>query len=92
MRSIDCISRDEDIRKLRFQLILLEDENEELQDSLAHEEESSDDLSRKLDASNVKYENLNAEFRNSVNELKLRNRELDNMKVTFPCLLYALHD
>ena len=81
MRSIDCISRDEDIRKLRLQLLLVEDENEELQDNLAHEEENSYELTRQLDESNTRYENLDAEVRNSANELRLRNRELDNMKV-----------
>ena len=87
MRSMECVSRDEDIRKLRFQLLLLEDENEELQDNLAHQEEHSDELTRKLDESNINYENLGVEFRNSANELRLRHRELDNMKVYFYALL-----
>ena len=93
MRSIECVSRDEDIRKLRFQLLLLEDENEELQDNLVHQEEHSDELTRKLDESNINYENLDVEFRNSANELRLRNRELDNMKVYYYTLSSpASHD
>ena len=81
IRSVESVSRDEDVRKLRFQMLLLEDENEELQDSLAQEEEKSDDLTRRLDEAHVSYESLDAELRNTTNELRLRNRELDNMRV-----------
>ena len=62
-------------------MLLLEDENEELQYSLGQEEEKSDDLTRRLDETNINYENLDAQLRDTANELRLRHRELDNMRV-----------
>lgn len=85
-RAVECVSKDEDIRRLRFQLLLLEDENDELNNQLAEEEARVEDLEQSvIDAlSQLDRSESNAQRLN--NELRLKARDLDNMKVSISCV------
>lgn len=78
---MECVSKDEEIRKLRFQLVLNEDENDALNDELEKEMQHSEDIQRELDETIAELEQMEMESQRTDNELRLKTRELDNMKV-----------
>ncbi|KAK4903562.1 hypothetical protein LTR28_001163, partial [Elasticomyces elasticus] len=64
----DIIAKDEDIRKVQFEICLLEDENDELRDQVAQEEERSDSFEKLVNANLVRAEEAEAELEIIVNE------------------------
>jgi len=80
--NVESIAKDEDIRKLRFQLLLLEDENDELHAQLGEEEAHADGSQLSLDETLGALEEVKAEKQRVVSELRMRARELDTIKVS----------
>lgn len=81
-RIVEGVARDEDIRKLRCQILLLEDENDELHDQLAEEESRADRLEGTLDDSLEQLRVKEAEVLRLQNELRVKARASDTMKVS----------
>ncbi|KAJ9667828.1 hypothetical protein H2201_002014 [Coniosporium apollinis] len=78
--NVESVAKEEDIRKLRFQLLLLEDENDELHAQLGEEEAHADGLQLNLDETLGALEEVKAEKQRVVSELRMRARELDTIK------------
>lgn len=80
-RTVDSVAQDENIRKLRLQLLLLEDENEDLHDQLQLEQDRGDALEAEADDVRVHADELEAGIVRATMELKLKAKELDNTRV-----------
>jgi predicted nucleic acid-binding Zn-ribbon protein len=80
-RIVDTIIKDEDIRKLKCRLLLLQDENDSLNDQLATEEEHADELQHRLDSVEGELEELEISSREVENELRIKTREYENALV-----------
>ncbi|GME36044.1 Viral a-type inclusion protein [Neofusicoccum parvum] len=83
-RIVESVGKDEEVRKLRFQVLLLEDENDELQDQLQEEEQRSDKLETALDDALAQLRETEAATQRLSNELRMKTREAENMKVRLP--------
>jgi chromosome segregation ATPase len=79
--SVEVVAKDEDVRKLRFQLQLLDDENDELTNKLIEEEARSDGLETALDEALAQLDQLQADKEGLQNEMRTKSRELNNLKV-----------
>jgi hypothetical protein len=78
---INQIIRDEDIRKLKCQILLLQDENDALNDQLATEEENADVLQLRLEYAENAVDELELLVQQFENDLRIRDREYDTAKV-----------
>lgn len=78
---MESVTREEEIRKLKCQIFLLQDEIETLTDQLASEEENVDDLEQRLVDEQCKANELDGEAHRLSNELRIMTRELENTKV-----------
>ena len=81
--SVEIVAKDEDIRKLRLQLLLREDENDELHGQLIEEEARSDGLEQALDEALAQLEQARTDKEALQNEMRTHTRELANIKVGF---------
>ena len=79
--SVEIVAKDEDIRKLRLQLLLLEDEDDELQGQLTEEVARSDGLEQALDEALAQLEQARTDKEALQNEVRTHVRELANIKV-----------
>lgn len=79
--SVEIVSKDEDIRKLRFQLLLLEDENDGLHEQLQAEDVRMEELEQSLDDALARSEQKEAELQTVFNELRMKTREMEITKV-----------
>ncbi|KAF2835134.1 hypothetical protein M501DRAFT_1026885 [Patellaria atrata CBS 101060] len=79
-RAVECVAKDEDIRKLRLQLLLLEDENDELNDQLEREQKRGDELEHSVNDAWAQLEESETEVQRVSNELRMKVRELDTVK------------
>ncbi|KKY28326.1 putative viral a-type inclusion protein [Diplodia seriata] len=79
-RIVESVNKDEEIRKLRFHALVLEDENDELQDQLQEEEQRSDKLETTLDDALAQLREREADMQRISNELRMKMREAENMK------------
>ncbi|KAF2457476.1 hypothetical protein BDY21DRAFT_27031 [Lineolata rhizophorae] len=84
--TLTIVAKDEDIRKLRVQILLLEDENDELHNQLTEEEEHADAMERNYGDVVARLEDSNAEIERLENELRGKTRELNNMKAELSSL------
>lgn len=80
-RMVDAAVRDEDVRKLKFQILLLEDENEDLLEQLTKEEENAEMMRADLDQIRAHEEDLENENHSLSNQLRLQSKEADSMRV-----------
>lgn len=86
-RIVEGIAKDEDIRKLRFKIAVMEDEIEELNEQLAKEEERADEIAQDLEDAVAHTGELDATVQQLNNELRLKTRELEAAEVGTLCLL-----
>ncbi|KAL2357785.1 hypothetical protein BJ546DRAFT_1034936 [Cryomyces antarcticus] len=77
---VESIAKNEDIRKLRFQLHLLENENDGLHDQLAQEEHRGDGLERSMQDAIVRAEDAEVEAERVSNQLRMQSRELQTLR------------
>ncbi|KAK4983702.1 hypothetical protein LTR50_007062 [Elasticomyces elasticus] len=82
----DIIAKDEDIRKVQFEICLLEDENDELRDQVAQEEERSDSFEKLVNANLVRAEEAEAELEIIVNEVRVNEREIAGLRAEIAAL------
>ena len=80
-RAVECVIKDEDIRKLKYQVLLLEDQNEELVEQLDKEEALAHTLEQDLEDALVRCEKLDNEVLRLNEELRVRLRESSTMRV-----------
>ena len=80
-RIVESVCKEEENRRLRLQLALVEDENEELHSQLELEQDRGDGLQHELDDAFARADELDAEVVTSANELRLKVRELESMRV-----------
>ncbi|GAB7352279.1 hypothetical protein MBLNU459_g2739t1 [Dothideomycetes sp. NU459] len=77
---VDIISKDEGIRKIRFDLHVLEDDNEELRDLLAQEEDRSDSLEKLINKHLARAEDAEAQLHRLDDELQAKHQELSTLR------------
>jgi len=82
-RIVEGVTKDEDIRKLKLRIHVIEDEIEELNEQLAKEEERSDGMVQDLEEALAKIDELDGENQGLSNEMRVKSRELENAKVSF---------
>jgi hypothetical protein len=82
VRIVEGVTKDEEIRKLRLRIHIIEDEVEELNEQLAKEEERSDGLIQDLEEAILRSDELDEENQGLSNELRVKSRELENAKVS----------
>ena len=80
-REVAAAIRDEDVRKLKFQLIVLEDENDVLDEQLSRAEENAEALENDLGEALARQGELESEFQTMANELRTKLREAESMRV-----------
>ena len=78
---VDIITKDEGIRKLRFEVHVLEDDCDELRDLLAKEEDRSDKLERIVSANLTRAEEAEAALGAMEDEMAAREQELSTLRV-----------
>jgi predicted nucleic acid-binding Zn-ribbon protein len=81
IRKTDCIIKDEETRRLRLKILLLEDENNNLHNQLAFEDDRVDGLECEIVDLQKKLEETDAESHRYQGEIWSQARELNNMKV-----------
>ncbi|KAF2755798.1 hypothetical protein EJ05DRAFT_478758 [Pseudovirgaria hyperparasitica] len=86
-RVVEIVAKDEELRKLRVHLQLLEDENDELHEQLGDEEGRAEDLEAKIDDTHALLEEAELAKVNLTNELRLKERELNNMQAELNAML-----
>ena len=85
LRAIECVTKDEDIRKLRFQIMLLEDENNDLHEQLEHEQERGDNLDHEIEDVLAREGELEERLAQNAGELRMKEREIEILKVRISC-------
>lgn len=78
---VDIIVKDESVRKLRFDIHVLEDDNDDLRDLLAKEEDRSDALEKLVNEHLLRAEDAEADVHHLQSELQLREQDLASLRV-----------
>lgn len=73
--------KDEEIRQLRLNQALLQDQTDELHEQLDEEQARSDGLEQALDDALMQLDQLRAEQQSSQNQIRTQAREIANLKV-----------
>jgi len=79
---VDIIAKDENIRKLRFEVHVLEDDCDELRDLLAKEEDRSEKLEKIVNGNLVRAEEAEAALQDLEDEVVNREQELSTLRVS----------
>ena len=78
---VDIIAKDENIRKLRFEVHVLEDDCDELRDLLVKEEDRSEKLERIVNDNMARAEQAEAAVQDLENDMLGREQELSTLRV-----------
>ncbi|KAK5696977.1 hypothetical protein LTR17_024135 [Elasticomyces elasticus] len=89
---IDIITQEESTRRLRFDLHILEDDNDELRDLLSREEERSDSFERYVHSNLIRAEEAEARLQDVEMDLRTREQELTTMRAEKEALQYNTVD
>lgn len=81
---VDIISKDETLRKMRFDSHLLEDDNEELRELLTHEEDRADSLEKLVNEHLARAEDAEALVVELQQDLQSAEQELSILRVCVP--------
>ena len=81
IRKSDLIIKDEAARRLRLRILLLENENDELHEQLALEDDRFDKLEQECSELQKQVEAAEIETQHRETELRIKARELSNLKV-----------
>lgn len=89
---VDIISKDENLRKMRFDMHRIEDDNEELRDLLTQEEDRSKSLEKLVNDNLVRAEEAEAHVVELEQDLQAAEQELSVLRVRMPncCRVMAL--
>ena len=80
--TIALLEKDEDIRRLRFQLLLLEDENDDLHNQLTVEEDRGDALEKDVSEIQLREDEALEDTRRLMGEVRLKSREVETARVS----------
>ncbi|TKA83269.1 hypothetical protein B0A55_00804 [Friedmanniomyces simplex] len=89
---VDIISKDEDVRRLRFDLHILEDDNDELRELLTQEEHRSDAFERYVNENLARAEDAEAQLQVLEEDMRAREQELMTMKAEKEALKNSTED
>ena len=78
---VDIITKDESVRKLRFEVHVLEDDCDELRDLLAKEEDRADRLERIVNDNLARAEEAESGLQEMDDELNGKEQELASLRV-----------
>lgn len=79
--AISAIAQDEDCRKLRVRVLLLEDEIDHIAQQLGNEQQRCDNLQQDLDEANNQLEDFDAFRQQTENSVRTKARQLDSLRV-----------
>ncbi|WPH00306.1 Hypothetical protein R9X50_00313100 [Acrodontium crateriforme] len=77
---VDIISKDEDVRRLRFDIHVLEDDNDELRELLAQEEDRSDAFEKLVNDNLARAEDAEARLQEIEADLRAREQEFSSLE------------
>lgn len=80
LRKADIIIQEESTRRLKIQLLLLQDDNNDLNEQLAEDEERIEDLEGERDTLRQELEHIEANLQQHENDSKVQARELSSLK------------
>ena len=80
-RAVECVIKDEEIRRLKYQLLRLKDHDEEVVELLDTESAHACNLERDLEDALTRCEKLDSEVQRLNEELRVRLRESSTMRV-----------
>ena len=89
---VDVISKDEDIRRLRLDIHILEDDNDELRGLLQQEEDRSDQFERLVSENLARAEEAEAQLQHIKTQIQLRDQEALALQAEKLALLSASED
>lgn len=89
---VDMISKDEDLRLLRFQIHILEDDNDELRGQLSQETERSDAFERMVNEKLARAEEAEAHARELETDLQFREQEIQALQAEKEALQQSTED
>ena len=89
---VDIISKDEDIRRLRFDVHILEDDNDELRGLLSQEEDRSDRFETILNDNLARAEEAEAQLRILETDLQIREQEIQALAAEKHALQHSSED
>ncbi|QIW99789.1 hypothetical protein AMS68_005307 [Peltaster fructicola] len=78
--AIELICRDEDMRKLRAELFLSEDDSEELRDQLQHEQASCDRIRLLVDEHLTRAQEAEAQLNDNEQKLRIQDHEIARLE------------
>ena len=76
---VDTIAKDEDIRRMRFEIHVLGDDNDELRELLAHEEDRSDTFEKLVNENLARAEAAEQRLQDNEAELRVREQEFGTL-------------
>lgn len=89
---VDILSKDEDMRRLRFDLHILEDDNDELRELLQQEEDRSDAFERLVNENLARAEAAEAQLQEVEVDLRGREQELMTLHAEKSALKHSTAD
>lgn len=89
---VDIISKDEDIRRLRFDIHVLEDDNDELRDQLMQEQDRSDAFEKLVKENLLRAEDAEAQMQELETDLRQREQELQAVLAEKDALQHSSED
>ena len=89
---VDIISKDEDIRRLRFDVHVLEDDNDELRGLLMQEEDRSDAFEKLVNENLSRAEEAEAQLQDLESDLRGREQELQALHAEKQALQHSSED
>lgn len=89
---VDLICKDEDIRRLRIDIHVLEDDNDELRDLLQKEEDRSDAFEKLVNANLARAEEAEAQLQELDLDFRSREQELNALRAEKAALQFSTED
>ncbi|KAI9836835.1 MAG: hypothetical protein M1819_001000 [Sarea resinae] len=86
LRDVKIICEQEETRRIRVRLLLLEDENDDLRDQLAQDDDRIDELERSLDDLRAELDEREADLQRAQTDLRAKTRESDTLKAELEAL------
>lgn len=78
--AIELVSRDEDIRRLRAELFIVEDDAEELRDQIQHEQDSSERIRQLVDEHLVRAQEAEAVVQVNESDIRVKDHEIARLQ------------
>ena len=89
---VDIIAKDEDIRRLRFEIHVLEDDSDELRELLSQEEDRSDAFEKLVNENLARAEDAEARLLDTETNLRARELELATLQAEKSALQHSTED